>query len=94
MSATYGVDEVAALLGVASWTVRQAIDRGDCPIMFLRVGRRLVAPKGPANAVLGIDTAPERDEGPSTQPGPPTMSTASTVAASHSEGGHHDCTRR
>jgi len=67
-TATLTVTEVAALLGLDARTVSRACQDGQLP--SLRVGRRLLVPRLPLLALLGVDTV----YGPA-DPGAPNVST-------------------
>lgn len=58
-AAVVTVAEVADLLGVDSRTVSRAMANGDLP--GLRVGRRLLVPRLPLLAHLGVLTADQSD---------------------------------
>jgi excisionase family DNA binding protein len=62
-TATLTVTEVAALLGLDARTVSRACQDGQLP--SLRVGRRLLVPRLPLLALLGVDSARGMtDQGP------------------------------
>ncbi|MGH9090200.1 MAG: helix-turn-helix domain-containing protein [Acidimicrobiales bacterium] len=54
--ATYTVAEVAELVGISDWAVRQAAARGDTPVgrVAIRVGRRIVWPRAAVDRLLGV----------------------------------------
>ncbi len=52
---TLTVAETAAALGCAPWTLYAAIRRGDSPVPFLRLGRKLVCPVAAVAQLLGIE---------------------------------------
>lgn len=52
---TYSVDEVAALLGIGRNSAYEAVRRGDFP--SIKVGNRIVVPKGPIDRMLRGDAA-------------------------------------
>ena len=54
--ATIDAEELAALLGVSTWGIYQAVRRGDCPIPPIRVGRRVVFSRAAVDRLLGIET--------------------------------------
>ena len=54
-SAVYNAEEAAALFGVSEWAWYQSARRGDCPVMPIRVGRRLLWPKAAVDRLLGLD---------------------------------------
>lgn len=55
-AATLTVKEVAELSGVSEWGLYESIRRGDCPFLFLKVGRRIVFPRRPCFELLGLDS--------------------------------------
>lgn len=54
MSATYTADQVAELLGVSTWSIYEAVRRGDPPIPPIRVGRRIVWSRAAVDSLLGL----------------------------------------
>lgn len=54
-AATYNSAQAAELLGCSTWALYQSVRRGDCPLAYVRVGRLIRFPRGPANALLGLD---------------------------------------
>ena len=56
-AAVLRAEEVAELLGISTWSVYQAARRGDTPLgqIAIRVGRRLLWPRGRVTGLLGID---------------------------------------
>lgn len=62
-TATLSVTDVAALLGLDARTVSRACQDGQLP--SLRVGRRLLVPRLPLLALLGVESGREKtDQGP------------------------------
>lgn len=55
MSATYKAQELADLAGISSWSLYNSVQDGTCPFPFLRVGRRIIFPKAPADRLLGLE---------------------------------------
>lgn len=56
---TMTADELAAALGVSPWAVYQAVRQGTCPVPAIRLGRRILFPRGAVEAVLGpLDDEP------------------------------------
>jgi len=53
-AATFNASELAEILGVSTWTIYEAVRRGDCPIPPIRVGRRLLWPRSRVEELLGI----------------------------------------
>jgi hypothetical protein len=55
MRRTMNAEEVAAAVGVSTWAVRQAANRGTTPIgaAALRVGRRVVWSRAAIDRLLG-----------------------------------------
>ena len=70
---TLDAEELAARLGVSTWTVYESARRGDCPVRPIKVGRRLVWPKAQVDRLLGL-----HDEGPA-EAGPVATSAAVTT---------------
>jgi hypothetical protein len=63
-AAVYDADQVAELLGCSPWTIYQEVRRaergeptGPVGRLALRIGKRLVWPKAPVNALLGLKEA-------------------------------------
>ena len=56
--ATYTAEEFAAKLGVSTWAIYEAARRGDCPVLPIRLGRRLVWSCTRVNRLLGLDPDP------------------------------------
>lgn len=81
-AAAFTVTEAASLLDVDVRTVSRACDDGQLP--SLRIGRRLLIPRLPLLALLGVD--PNKSEA-----GAPTPAQALTVDDSP-PGGRHDHT--
>lgn len=52
MRLTYTADELAAMLGVSTWSIYNSVKSGDCPVAPVRVGRRLVWPKAKVDALV------------------------------------------
>lgn len=69
--AVYQATELSQLFTLSSWAVYQAAKRGDTPIgrLAIKVGRRVLWPKGPVDRLLGgepstcVSTAPSTSEG-------------------------------
>lgn len=62
---TYGLSELAALLGVSYTTVHQMAQAGTLPVTPLRIGRRYLFPKRSVHRLLNIDSdavLPVREE--------------------------------
>ncbi len=62
---TLHAGELAARLGVSTWTIYESVRRGDCPVRPIRVGKRLVWPRAQVDRLLGLN-----DEGPAATAGP------------------------
>lgn len=56
-SATYRVEEAAQLLGVSPWGLYEAIRRNEPPCPVIRCGRRILVPRRPLDALLGLSEA-------------------------------------
>lgn len=52
--ATYSAEEVADLLGVSAWSIYASVKNGTCPVMPIKVGRRLVWPRATVDRLLGL----------------------------------------
>ena len=63
MSSTLTAEELAAALGVSTWTVYEAVKRGDCPVEPIRIGRRLLWPRARVEQLLGPAPTPPEDGG-------------------------------
>ena len=50
--ATYTAEELAAMLGVSTWSIYNAVKNGDCPVQPVRVGRRMVWPRSKVDRLL------------------------------------------
>ena len=86
---TLDAEELAARLGVSTWTVYESARRGDCPVRPIKVGRRLVWPKAQVDRLLGL-----HDESPAATAGPVATSAAVTNATDRipETGGRSDVT--
>jgi predicted DNA-binding transcriptional regulator AlpA len=49
---TYNATEVSKLFGLSEWAVYQHVKAGDFPIAPIHVGRRLLWPCAPVDALL------------------------------------------
>jgi len=56
-AATYSAEEFAEMLGVSSWSVYASVKNGTCPVVPIRVGRRLVWPRAAVDRLLGLAVA-------------------------------------
>jgi len=54
---TTTVKVAAEVLGVAEWSLYNAIREGTAPFPVVRVGRRLVVPTAPLRRLLGVAEA-------------------------------------
>jgi hypothetical protein len=54
-AAVYTADELAELAGVSTWAIYQSVKTDECPFAFVKIGKRVVFPKGPADRVLGLE---------------------------------------
>lgn len=62
MTATFTIPEAADLLGVSRNSAYAEAQTGELAgVPVIRVGRRLVVPRVPLEAVLGITTTPMRN---------------------------------
>ncbi len=68
MSATYTATEVARLAGVSTWTLLEDVRRaergeqaGPLGRLAIRVGRRVVWPRRPVDALLGLESGEASD---------------------------------
>lgn len=52
---TLTVPELAAVLGVSPWSVYESVRRGDCPVVPVRVGRRVVFSRAAVDRLLGVE---------------------------------------
>jgi predicted DNA-binding transcriptional regulator AlpA len=57
-SATIAAGELAAMLGVSTWSVYESAKAGTCPVEPIRVGRRLVWSRARVEQLLGIGATP------------------------------------
>lgn len=55
MTVVYSVDEMSELTGCSTWLLYEQVRKETCPFPFVRIGKRVLFPKGPANAILGIE---------------------------------------
>ncbi len=54
--AVYTAEELAELAGVSTWSIYQAVKAEESPFPFLKIGRRILFPKAPADRLLGLST--------------------------------------
>lgn len=53
--AVYSAQELAQLAGVSPWSIYAAVKDGTCPFPFVRVGKRIVFPRGAVDRILCIE---------------------------------------
>jgi len=75
---TLHAEELAARLGVSTWTVYESVRRGDCPIRPIRIGKRLVWPKAQEAYSTSMNAVPGSEEYPRL---PPLETTIKTLFA-------------
>lgn len=54
-SATYGLADLAGLVGCSYTTLNEQVRAGTCPFPVLRIGRQFRFPKAVVDRMLGLD---------------------------------------